>query len=168
MGYDLHVTGPGTRTVIALQGDAATLTQCALPAPIPPWPGRPNSRTRRELVSLLWIAPARWLVLAPLVQEDALQAALGRANGATVTVLSDSLAFFALSGADADAAMAIACPLDLDARVFGHDSASFTDAFGTRALVQREGPGWTLAVECSYAAYVGAYLRRIGRASSPD
>ena len=152
MTADLTVTGPAMRAVfdIRLRVDSPAL---------PPWPVRPNSRTTAGNRNLLWLGPDRWLLLAPLAEEEALHAALP-ADG--VTLWSDSLAFFTLTGPGADAAMAIACPLDLHPRAFAADGASWTDAFGTRALVLRDGAGWLLAVEPSYADYITAHLRQIG------
>lgn len=152
MTADLTVTGPAMRAVFDIR------LRVASPA-LPPWPGRPNSRTTTGDRNLLWLGPDRWLLLAPLAEEEALHAALP-ADG--VTLWSDSLAFFTLTGPGADAAMAIACPLDLHPRAFAADGASWTDAFGTRALVLRDGAGWLLAVEPSYADYITAHLRQIG------
>lgn len=148
---DLTVTGPATRAVFDIR--------LPVNSPVlPPWPARPNSRTTAGDRSLLWLGPGRWLLLAPLAEEEALQGTLSLDG---VTLLSDSLAFFTLTGPGADAAMAIACPLDLHPHAFAVDAASWTDAFGTRALVLGEGAGWALAVEPSYADYIAAHLRQI-------
>lgn len=152
MTADLIVTGPAMRAVFDIRARVDS------PA-VPPWPGRPNSRTTAGDRSLLWLGPDRWLLLAPLAEEAALHADLP-AEG--VTLWSDSLAFFTLTGPGADAAMAIACPLDLHPRAFAADAASWTDTFGTRALVLRDGAGWLLAVEPSCADYIAAHLRQIG------
>jgi sarcosine oxidase subunit gamma len=159
MGYDLHITGPHTRTVIDLRGKLAHLP----PAALPEWPARPGSRTTRGTQTLVWCAPAGWLLIAPLDDEAAIEAALCPLANAesSITAISDSLAFFALSGADAAAALAVACPIDLHPTAFAPDAATFTEAFGTRALVMRDGPAWALAVGCSHAAYVGECLRGI-------
>lgn len=161
MAYDLHIAGPALQTVLDLRGDCAALAG----APLPPWPARPNTRTQADGLSLLWVGPGRWLLVGPLAQEDALEAALRPLADplrASVTPVSDAFAFFTLTGADAGAAMAIACPLDLHPAAFATDRASFSEAFGVRALVMPAGPGWTLGVASSDAAYVGACLRRIG------
>lgn len=148
MIYDLTLRGPETRALFDLRGDPAATF-------LPP-PALPNRRTTAGAVSLIAVGPARWLVMAPLVQEATLEAQLR-----TATLVSDTLAFFILTGADAARALAIACPIDLHPRAFPADAASFTDAFGTRALVLREGSAWVLAVEPSYADYIADHLRRI-------
>ena len=151
MAYDLTVTGPAMRALFDL----------GLRVPshgLPPWPTRPNSLTRMGDRALMWLGPGRWLLMAPLAEEMGLQAVLPSEG---VTLWSDSLAFFTLKGADAGVAMAIACPLDLHPSAFPDDAAAWTDAFGTRALVLRDGTGWLLGIEPSYADYVAAHLRQI-------
>lgn len=148
------------RMVIDLRGDRAALASDTLP----PWPERPNSRTDARALSLIWAGPDRWLLLGPLAEEAALAAALGPPadpEHASITILSDSFAFFTLSGADARVAMAIACPLDLHPSAFAPDAATFSEMFGIRALVMRAPAGWTFAVAGSDAAYLDACLRQI-------
>lgn len=159
MAYDLRVTRPQTRAVIELRGARPDLHTPGLPD----WPARSSSRTSLDAKTLLWTAPDCWLLLAPLADEAALEAALCpvACDATSVTVLSDTLAFFTLTGSDAHAAMAIACPLDLHPSAFAPDAVAFTEAFGTRALVLRQGADWVFAVGCSYTAYVSECLRRI-------
>jgi sarcosine oxidase subunit gamma len=157
MAYDLHISIPETRTIIELRGDRPNLPH------LPAWPPRPNSRTTLGAQSLIWTGPESCLLIAPLADEAALEAALAPlANDATsITNLSDTLSFFTLTGADAGVAMAIACPLDLHPTVFAPDTTAFTDAFGTRALVLRESAAWVLATGPSFAPYVAQCLHRI-------
>lgn len=151
MGYDLTVTGPAMRTVIDLR------LQLETPV-LPPWPLRPNSRSVAGGKSLLWLGPSHWLLVAPPEDEDALLTALPRDG---VTLWSDSLLFLEIGGADAGVAMAIACPLDLHPSAFAKDDASWTDVFGTRALVLRAPDGWMLGVDPSHADYIVERLARI-------
>jgi len=161
MGYDLTIAGPEPRAVLDLRGDRAALDRMAGPL-LPPWPARPCSLTRRDDRALLWLGPDRWLLVAPLAQEDALENALPPYHpDAGLTLVSDTLAFFAVTGPDADVALSIACPLDIDPGAFGADGAAVTDAFGVRALVFRAEGGWCLAVEPALAAYIGTQLAQI-------
>jgi len=114
MAYEVHISIPETRTIIELRGERLTLPH------LPAWPPRPNSRTTLGAQSLIWTGPESCLLIAPLADEAALEAALAPlANDATsITNLSDTLSFFTLTGADAGVAMAIACPLDLHPTVF--------------------------------------------------
>lgn len=159
MGYDLTVTGPRTRALFDLRGDRAALGAALAAADLPGWPDRPNSRRAAGGAEVLWLGPAQGLLMAPLDREAGIEAALAGIAG--VTLVSDTLAFFTLSGADAGVAMAIGCPLDLHPTSFPDDGATFTEAFGTRALVLRDAAGWLLAVDRSYADYVAAHLSRI-------
>lgn len=162
--YDIAVEGPTRRAVFALRGPRDRLRAWLAALPLPPWPERPNTRSRGEGLDLLWTGPDRWLLLAPTEAEDGLEAALRPDEtppDISVALMSDSLAFLTLTGRDAGAAMAIACPLDLHPSVFGPEAATFTDTFGLRGLVLREGDGWVLAVDTSLAAFVGEHLHRL-------
>ena len=163
MAYDLTVTGPQTFALFDLRGAPAALDRLAADA-LPPWPVRPCSLSRQGERVLMWLGPDRWLLLAPLAEEDRLEAALcqDHSAGAGITLVSDTLGFFTLSGRDAGVAMAIACPLDLHPDAFGPDAAALTDAFGVRALVLRAGAGWLLAVEPALSGHVAAQLAQIG------
>lgn len=151
MAYDIIISGPETRALFHLHAPVQG-------AGLPPAPARPCSRSTEGTRTLMWLGQARWLLMAPLAEEEALAAALGD-RGATLW--SDALAFLAITGADAAVAMAIACPLDLHRSAFPADAATWSDAFGTRALVLREGAGWVLGVEPSYADYVTTHLRAL-------
>ncbi|MDA0923712.1 MAG: hypothetical protein O3A97_03860 [Proteobacteria bacterium] len=148
MAYDITIAGPETRALFYLyapvQGPG-----------LPPAPTRPCTRSIKGSRSLMWLGQARWLLMAPLAEEAELAASLPDTGG---TLWSDALAFFTLSGADAGVAMAIACPLDLHALAFPEDGAAWSDAFGTKALLLREGACWVLGVEPSYADYVATHL----------
>ncbi len=159
MAYDLTITGPARRTVFEIKGDPSALGSDLLP----PWPDRPCRLTRQDDRAFLSLGAHRWLLIAPPDHEDGLDAALSAVHhpDASVVLLSDSLAFFTLSGRDADVAMSIACPLDLHPGAFGPDACAQTDGFGVRALVLRQGDGWLLAVEQAYAPYIAAQLAQI-------
>lgn len=162
MGYDIDIAGPARRALFEFQGDSAALSAVA-PEVLPAWPDRPCTLTRHENRALLWLGTHRWLLIAPPDHEDMLDAALcaRQIAGACVALLSDSLAFFALSGRDAGVAMSIACPLDLNPDVFGPDNCAQSDGFGVRALVLREGDGWLCAVEAAHAPYIAAQFAQI-------
>ena len=163
-GYAIAVEGPARRAVFALRGPRDRLQAWLTAVSLPPWPARPNTRSRAGGIDLLWIGPDRWLLLAALDAEAGLEAALRPDDTPpeiSVALVSDTLAFFTLTGRDAGVAMAIACPLDLHPSAFGPEAASYTDCFGVRGLVMREGEGWVLAVDASHAAFVGTHLDRL-------
>jgi len=167
MGYDLTVTGPQTLALFDLRGDRAALDRMAGGA-LPPWPARPCSLERTGERALAWVGPGRWLLIAPMTDEDALEAALCRDYRAEagITLVSDALGFFTLRGGDAGVAMSIACPLDLHPYAFAPDGVALTDAFGVRALVLRLDDGWMIGVEPAQADYVAAHLAQIRQAEA--
>jgi len=163
MGYDVRIDGPETRAVLDLRGEHAALAAALADTTAPAWPERPNSLTRRDGFALAHIGSDHWLLIAELRDEPALLAALPTdepPDQAGILCISDSLAFFTLSGRDAGHVLAVASPLDLHPSVFAQDSASYTEAFGVKALVLRDGAGFVLAVDRSFGDYVGEYLRR--------
>jgi sarcosine oxidase subunit gamma len=163
-GYDIVLDGPARRTAFALRGARGQVQAWLSALPLPRWPDGPNTISRGEGLDLLWTGPDRWLLLAPLEAEESLGATLRpdeTSPDISVALVSDSFAFFMVTGCDADVAMAIACPLDLHPTVFGPGAASFTDIFGVRGLVLREGLGWAIAVDTSHAAFVCEHLHRL-------
>jgi sarcosine oxidase subunit gamma len=162
--YAIATDGPARRAVFALRGPRDRLQAWLTALPLPPLPDRPNTRSRSEGLDLLWTGPDRWLLLAPLEAEDGLEAALRPDEtpaDISIALVSDSVAFFTLTGRDAGVAMAIACPLDLHPSAFGPEAVSFTDTFGVRGLVMRAGEGWVIGVDTSHAAFVGEHLHRL-------
>ncbi len=115
-------------------------------------------------VAVLRAAREHWLVRAPLDDEERLLATLLEDAAAAETLIvpvSDAYAFFGISGPHARQIMAIASPLDTDPSVFPADGATFTEAFGQKALVQRCATGFEIAFERSYASMVSDYFLRI-------
>ncbi len=115
-------------------------------------------------LELLRPAPQHWLLLAPLVEEERLLQSLLEpppAADTLVLAVSDQYQFFAVDGPDARQLMVIASPLDVDPSVFPADGATFSEAFGLKALLLRRSHGFDLAVERSYAHMVQAYFARI-------
>ena len=163
MAYDIRISPPQRHALFDLRGTPQALAK-RLQGIVPDLPARPCSLVRQGAVALMWLAPSRWWLMAPQEVEADLETTLMQASGghdAAITLISDTQAFFSLSGRDAGIAMSIACPLDLHPTAFAADSVAMTDAFGVRALVLREGDGWVLGVEPSYAGYVEAQLRQV-------
>lgn len=74
---------------------------------------------------------------------------------------SDTLAFWRISGPDAEQIIAIASPLDIHPAVFGETGASWTEAFGERAAILRLPGGFEIGGDCSYAARIDDYFVKI-------
>lgn len=149
MAYDVTISGEPLRALFELTG--------ALPEAdvLPAAPGA-NRLTRAGGRILIRTGPARWLLMAPLAAEAALAEALPAA-----VLLSDTLSFFSINGAQADEVLAVATPLDLHPDVFAADAATFTEAFGIRALLRRLPDGFELAVDRSYADWFAEMLDRV-------
>ncbi|MGY6697689.1 MAG: sarcosine oxidase subunit gamma family protein [Roseinatronobacter sp.] len=163
MAYDIRISQPQRRALFDLRGTPQALA-ARLQRIAPNLPTRPCSLVRQGKSALMWLGPARWWLMAPPDAEAELEAILMQephGHDAAITLISDTQAFFTLSGQDAVIAMSIACPLDLHPTAFAEDSVAQTDAFGLRALVLREDHDWLLGIEPSYAEYVEAQLRQI-------
>lgn len=157
MRYDLRVEHVEQQAWFDLKGARDDLAAWLAGVGLPPWPDRPNTATSVAGLTLIWFGPEQWLLSAPLEREAEIEAAL-RPDAAPDTVslhvVSDSLAVVRVTGPDAAVAMAIATPLDLHPVRFADDAASFTEAFGVRALVTRAPGGFQIAVDRSLADFV--------------
>lgn len=130
---------------------------------LPPLPKNANSRTKVDAKQLYFIGPDHWILHSDLAEEDTLEQVLKPTeapSSVSIVKISDTMAFFDVTGADADQVMATACPMDLHPSVFGDDSVSFTEVFSLRALVMRSPQGFVFAVEQSYGAMIENYLGR--------
>ncbi len=119
---------------------------------------------RGGTIELLKAGPEHWLLLAPLDQEDRLLHALqvnALAADSLVLGVSDLYQFFAIEGGDARQLVAVASPLDADPVAFPDDGATFTEAFGLKALLLRRPNGFDLAIERSHAPMLADYFSRI-------
>ncbi|MCV2873496.1 sarcosine oxidase subunit gamma [Defluviimonas sp. WL0050] len=161
MPYDVTITRLPLRALFDLKGRAAALEKWCGTA-LPPFPGRPNSRTEAADRGLHWTGPDRWLLMAPLAEEAALATAL-RADKVpvdlSITPVSDTLTFFAVTGPDVAEVMAVATPLDLHPDSFPPDGASWTEAFGIRSAIRTIAAGYEIAVDRSYADWFEESLR---------
>ena len=163
MAYVIRISQPHRRALFDLRGTPQALA-ARLQGIVQHLPTRPCSLARHGQVALMRLGLSRWRLMAPAQAEAVLEAALMQetaSHDTAITLISDTQAFFTLSGQDAGVAMSIACPLDLHPTAFAPDTVAQTDAFGVRALVLREGDDWVLGVESSYAAYAEAQLLQI-------
>ncbi|MGA1316760.1 MAG: sarcosine oxidase subunit gamma family protein [Rubrivivax sp.] len=113
---------------------------------------------------LLRPAPSHWLLIAPPSDGPGLltrlrATALG--DDTLIVDIGDGWAHFAVAGAQAGELLAIASPLDTHPRAFAADGATFTEAFGLRALLLREAGGFQIAFERSHAPMVADWFARL-------
>lgn len=161
MAYDVRIDRLPPFALFDLKGPQAALSAWA--PGLPQFPARPNSLTRAEGAELCHIGPDRWLLRAPLAAEAEWEAALNPAAAPadiSVVRVSDTQTFFRITGADADQILAIGCPLDVHASVFGDDAVSHTEFFAVKALVLRCAGGFDCAVEQSFGDMIEDYLNR--------
>jgi len=162
MAYQATTRSLPQCAVIDLKGPAADieprLQALGLPAAVV---GR---AVRGGAVELIKAGREHWLLRAPLKQEDRLLHALQvktLAADSLVLGMSDLYHFFAIEGTDARQLVAVASPLDADPVAFPDDGATFTEAFGLKALLLRRPNGFALAIERSHAPMLAEYFSRI-------
>lgn len=163
MPYDVTFTRLETQALYDLKGPRAALLNWAGEA-LPPFPEKPNSKAGAAGMDLMFIGSDHWILRADLTTEVALETALRPSEAPpeiSIVKISDTLAFFRITGPDAGEVMAVACPMDLHGTRFGPEAVSFTEAFGLKALVTRCEGGFDLGVEQSFGPMVTDYLSRV-------
>lgn len=162
MPYDVSFERLETQALFDLKGPRESLSAWAGEA-LPVFPERANTKTGTGEATLILIGPDHWILRADLTKEEALDAALRPAGSPpeiSIVRVSDTLAWFRITGPDADQVMAVACPVDLHESRFGPDAATWTEAFGLKALVTRCAGGFELGVDRSFGPMVADYLSR--------
>ena len=160
MLYDAVVDRISPRCIIDVRGDAGAVSNLFATVPLT-LPVAPNSWSMSGRTSLAWIAPRRWMVIAPMEAEaELLPAFAGPAAGVSAVSISDAFAVFSVSGAGAVEVLAQATPLDMHPAAFPGNGASFTDLFGQVALVIRRGGLFECLVDASYEDYIADRFMR--------
>ncbi|MDU8944112.1 sarcosine oxidase subunit gamma [Ovoidimarina sediminis] len=162
MRYDVTTERLGLMALFDIQGDRAAVAKWVGDA-LPPLPERPNTRSSGGGADVFFIGPNHWIARAPIEREEALNARLNPTDcpaDISIVRVSDTLTFFRATGPEAAEIMAIACPLDLHASVFGAEAVTHTEVFGLKALVLRCDGGFEFAVEQSFGDMVEDYLAR--------
>lgn len=131
---------------------------------LPEFPEVPNSYSSGLGKELYWVGHEHWLMRSSIDLEESLCRDLRPEEApadVSVTLVSDAYVFFEIKGDDATVLLAITSPLDIDAmpRWF----ATFTEAFGQKALlIGREG-SFEIAVENSLTSMIeDCFSRAIG------
>jgi heterotetrameric sarcosine oxidase gamma subunit len=162
MAYHVTVDRLPTQALFDLKGPQAALSEWCGEA-LPGFPTRPNSRQVSGNAMLCHLGPNRWLLRAPLEDEASLETALRPRDAPpeiSVVRVSDTMAFFRITGPAAAEVLQIGCPLDLHPTAFPVDAASYSEFFGLKALVMRCENGFDVAVEQSFGPMLADYLRR--------
>ena len=101
-GYDVGVERLPLQTLFDLKGPRRALADWC--EDLPSFPRLANTAVSRDGVMLCWVGPERWLLRAELGRESGLLEALRPEEappGISVVCVSDTLAFFRVTGADA-------------------------------------------------------------------
>ena len=162
MSYDVQISRVELCAVIDLQGRQEAIASW-VGADFPDFPTTPNTASTSGSLSLYWIAEQRWLLRAAIEDEDLLLS-ITRPDTAPLEIsavlVSDTLKYFQITGADAAQIISIASSIDTDLSVFPENAVTYTEAFGIRALLIRCSGGFEIAVESSYADMIEDYLQR--------
>ena len=166
MPRDASVRKLGLQALFDLKGGIEDVRRHlgALAADIPL---TPNTVAASEGRLIYHVGPDHWLLRAPGEREAELIAAIrpeSAPEALSVVPISDSLSFFEIAGNRAEDVLSIATPLDIHPRAFPSDGATFTEAFGVKALVARRqgaGAGFEMAFDRSHEDMVREYFRRI-------
>jgi sarcosine oxidase subunit gamma len=132
-----------------------------------PVPERRNSSLAGEgHIRVDWLGPQRYVITAPLEQEDAvgsaLEAAFAGFASADVARVTDMVVAFELAGSGAADVLAQGTPLDISPDAFPPASVTGTDLWGVGVIVERSAADpktLRVTVERSYAGYVEGWLR---------
>lgn len=162
MSYDVQISRLELCAVIDLQGRQEAVASW-VGAGFPDFPTSPNTVSTRENLSLYWIAEQRWLLRTDIDNENQLLS-ITRPDTApleiSIVLVSDTLKYFQIIGADAAQIISIASSIDTDLSVFPENAVTYTEAFGIKALLLRCAGGFEIAVESSYADMIEDYLQR--------
>jgi len=162
MIYNCHLESLDLQALIDIKGDRLDvlprLQRLALAdPPVLRWASAGALRVLRP-------SPQHWLLRAPLPSEDRLLLELmdpAPVSDTLIVPVSDAYGWFKLGGSQAREVMAIACPLDLDPKAFGADSATFTEVFGLKTLLWVSADDFELAVDRSHAPLMADWFARV-------
>jgi heterotetrameric sarcosine oxidase gamma subunit len=141
---------------------AAALRAAGLPVP----ERRNSSLAGDGHIRVDWLGPQRYVVTAPLAQEEALGGALEAAFAgfacADVACITEMVVTFELAGSGAADVLAQGTPLDIGPTAFLAASVTGTELWGVGVIVERPAADpktFRVTVERSYAGYVEGWLR---------
>jgi sarcosine oxidase subunit gamma len=121
-------------------------------------PTEPNTVAASDTLSILWLGPDEWLVIAQDLALEKLRAALTGIHSAAVDVSSSRKALV-VSGARAEEVLAKAATLDFSLAAFRVGSCAQTNIARTQGIIERRGAEeFVLYVRSSFAPYLSAWL----------
>lgn len=163
MPYHAEITRIGALALFDLKGPQDDLRHWA--SPLPAFPDTANTLTPGR-PELLCIGRAHWLLRAPLADEAALETQLRPTQAPesiSIVQISDTTCFFEITGPDADQILSIASSLDTHPTVFPTNGATYSEAFGLKALISRTQGGFLVGVEQSFGDMIEDYFAKAMR-----
>jgi sarcosine oxidase subunit gamma len=142
-------------------GGAAGKVGLELGAPLPV---RPGTTVRAGDLTILWLGPDEWLVVAPPGAATDLQARLRTAAGeepVSVVDVSAQRTTLLVSGPRARDLLAMGCALDLHPRSFGTGACAQTMLARAQVVIMvrdADRPVFSVGVRASFAAYLVDWL----------
>ena len=130
------------------------------------FPVSPNTFKLQGSGIAYFLGPDHWLLRADRCEEAQLLETLrpdSAPDNVSIVLVSDTLVFFEIGGRHAEDIMEIATSLDVHPSAFLANGATYTEAFGIKALASRKvgGGGFELAFDRSYEDMISECLRRI-------
>jgi sarcosine oxidase subunit gamma len=126
-------------------------------------PRQPNTVAKAGDVTVLWLGPDEWLIVAPDERKEemigTLRDTLG-AQHAAVTDVSEARTVIGLAGAKAREVMMKSCSLDLHPSVFAPGQCAQSTLAKAQIILHQvdDGPTYDLYVARSFAEYLWAWL----------
>lgn len=154
------------QTMAGIRVDPSSEEGARIAAVVGSLPGRCGEVGGNDGVSVLWLGPAEFLVVAPEKADDSLDgdligsltAALGGAPGQVVD-LSANRTTFKLSGPQARAVLEKGCSLDLHPRSFTPGTALNTEVGNIPVILEKTGEeSFRLFPRASFADFLGRWL----------
>ena len=160
MGYDVKIERNLLHALFDLKGSFKDLNSY-LQEHISSLPEEPNSYVAHGTWKILYLGINHWILLAPIEEERDLLELLKPENcpeSISIVLISDTLKFFRINGVNADDIMSIASPLNLNTDVFKNNDATFSEVFGLKALIMRDGDGYQFGIDQSFGDMISDYL----------
>ena len=161
MPYDAYIKRLPPYALFDLKGPSEALSEWC--ASLPSFPEKPNSLSREYETDLCLIGPERFILRAPIDEEDSLNDTLRPESAPpeiSIVRISDTHTFFRITGPDATNVASIGCPLDLHDSAFAEDAVTNSEFFGVKAMILRCDGGFEIAVEQSFGDMIADYLDR--------
>jgi sarcosine oxidase, subunit gamma len=125
-------------------------------------PSTPNTVSSGEDLSILWLGPDEWLIVAADNKESEIPDQLAAAfldQHVAINNLSANRCVMELSGPHSLDALMKSCDMDLHPRVFGAGQVVQTVIAKSQAIIENKGEGtYHIYVRCSFSRYVAEWL----------